>query len=336
MRSWKARTAAVAACVAAVISASAVAAGPALRITHQIAVPGAADFDYLMLDSAASRLYLAHGAQVDVLDTRTEQWIGRVADTPGVRGIAAAADLGLGYTSNGKADTVSVFDLTTFQVRQTLAVGKKPDALLYDPKTQRVLVFNNQSQDMSVIDARRGEVIATVALGGEPEFAVFDAQGLVHLNLEDTNERIVIDPAQLQIKTRQRLLPCQRPVGLAIEASAQRLAATCGNQWMVISATDGQRLGAVRIGAGADAVAWLDGLAYSADGLDGTLSVVGLNPAGEWANLGTINTTMGARRIVTDAGTHRLYVPAATLKHVQGGNRMQGVDGSLRLLVLQR
>jgi len=38
-----------------------------------------------------------HATQVDVIDLNTEKPVGKIADTPGVHGIAVAPDLGRGF-----------------------------------------------------------------------------------------------------------------------------------------------------------------------------------------------------------------------------------------------
>ncbi|MBV8635575.1 MAG: hypothetical protein JO002_13865, partial [Burkholderiaceae bacterium] len=144
--------------------AGAMAAVPNYKVTHSIAVGGEARWDYVTMDSAAHRLYVSHGTQTEVIDTQSEKVVGTIGDTPGVHGIAIASDLGLGFTSNGKSDSVTVFDLATLKVRSTIKVGNGPDAIAY--ANGRVVTFNGRSKDATVIDAKALTVAGTVALGG--------------------------------------------------------------------------------------------------------------------------------------------------------------------------
>jgi hypothetical protein len=73
------------------------------------------NWDYLTVDSAARRLYLSHGTKVEVVDEDSGKLIGEIPDTEGVHGIAIASDLGRGFTSNGRANTVTVFELSNPQ-----------------------------------------------------------------------------------------------------------------------------------------------------------------------------------------------------------------------------
>ncbi len=315
--------------------ASALAVTPDYKVTHSIAVGGEAHWDYLTVDSGAHRLYISHGTQTEVIDTQSEKVIGTIADTEGVHGIAIASDLGTGYTSNGKSNSVTVFDLATLKTRSTIKVGTNPDSIAYVAASARLVAFNGRSKDVTVIDAKTGTVIGTVAVGGKPEFVQVGSDGKVYFNVEDTSELAVLDPVALKIASRSTLKPCDSPSGLAID-SQQRLYSVCDNKMMVISGTDGKRLAQAAIGAGADGVAWLDGLAFSANGVDGTATIVGESAPGKFQALATIPTAAGARTIAADPATHKLYLPTADLKPGQTGERRQGIPGTFRILVLER
>src|SRR5262249_4590813 len=121
------------------------------KLEKTVAVPGDGGWDYLSVDDAGRRVYVSHGTCVEVLDADTGELKGQVTDTAGVHGIAVAAGLGRGFTSNGKANTVSVFDLKTLKTLATVPTGKNPDAILYDPATKRVFAFNGGSANPTVI-----------------------------------------------------------------------------------------------------------------------------------------------------------------------------------------
>ena len=78
----------------------------------------------------------------------------------------------------------------------------------------------------------------------------------------------------LRIEGRYSLAPCEEPSGLAIDPKG-RLYSVCRNGLMVVSdPSKGRVIGQAPIGRGPDGAAWLDGKAYSANGRDGTISVV--------------------------------------------------------------
>ena len=114
-------------------------AGPSgYREVNQVSLPGSGGWDYLTVDATARRVYISHATQVEVLDADTQKSVGTIADTLGVHGIALAPGLGRGFISAGKADSVVVFDLKTLQVLSHVSTGKKPDAIVFDPATNRV------------------------------------------------------------------------------------------------------------------------------------------------------------------------------------------------------
>ena len=318
-----------------VVAAASAAEAPVYKVTHGIAVGGEARWDYLTVDSAAHRLYVSHGTQTEVIDTQNEKVIGTIADTQGVHGIAIANDLGLGYISAGKSNSVAVFDLATLKVRDTIKVGTNPDAIVYVAASNRVITFNGKSKDATVIDAKAGKVIGTVAVGGKPEFAQVGGDGKVYFNVEDTSELAVLDPAALKIEHRSSLKPCDSPSGLAID-NQSHLYSVCDNKMMIVSTADGTRIAQAEVGSGPDGVAWLDGFAFSANGVDGTVSMVGESMPGKLKTVATIPSAHGARTIAADPATHKLYLPTADLKPGQNGERPQGVAGTFRILVLER
>src|SRR5258707_7626037 len=136
------------------------------HVTKTIAVGGDEGWDYLAVDSAARRVYISHGSHVVVLDADTNTVVGDIPDTQGVHGIAVAPDAGRGFTSNGRANTVTIFDLKTLKPLGTVKTGTNPDAILYDPATRRVFTMHGRSQDATAITAADGSVVRTAGLRG--------------------------------------------------------------------------------------------------------------------------------------------------------------------------
>jgi len=285
------------------------------EVVARYAVGGAGGWDYPSVDEARHRLYVSRGDRVQVVDTRTGQTVGEVAGTAGVHGIAFAEHLGLGFTSNGRSDSVTVFDLGTLAVVGTVKVtGSNPDAILYEPVSKRVFTFNGRSANVTAIDAATRKVVGTVAVSGKPEFAATDGRGQVFVNIEDKNAIAVIDAATLGPPRYFPLGSCEEPTGLAIDARRSRLFSVCHNQKMVVLDTRGGKvIGELPIGASVDGAAFdpaLD-LAFSSNG-DGTLTVVRCGESDQCAVVGTVDTQKGARTIALDSTTHRIYLPTAS------------------------
>jgi DNA-binding beta-propeller fold protein YncE len=120
---------------------------------------GPGGWDLLAADAAARRLYVTRGDRVVVVDTESGKDIGEIPHTDGVHAVALAHEVGHGYTSNGKANSVTVFDLENLKTVQEIKIdGQNPDLILYDEPTRQVFVFNGRSANASVIDAKSGTV----------------------------------------------------------------------------------------------------------------------------------------------------------------------------------
>src|SRR5450631_4136793 len=289
------------------------AGGPGYRVVTTYKTGGEGGWDYLTVDSGARRLYLSRGTHVMVLDADSGKSVGDIPDTPGVHGIALAADLGRGFTSNGREGTVSIFDIKTLATSSKVKVGDNPDAILYDPATKRVFTFNGRSQDSTAIDGATGKVLGTIKLDGKPEFAASDAKGEIFVNIEDKSELVAIDPNKLEVKAKWPLAPCTEPSGLAIDRKNRRLYVGCDNKMMaVVDADSGKVLATPAIGDGVDATAFDadTGLAFASCGGDGVLTVVKEESAGKFT-AENVPTQKRARTLALDAKTHNVFVVTA-------------------------
>jgi len=298
-------------------------------------------WDYLTFDSATRRLFISRGTRVDVLDVDSEKIVGTIPDTPGVHGIALAPELNDGYTSNGQAGTVTIFDMKTLQAVGHAQAGKNPDAIVYDPATKRVFTMNGLSKDSTAIDAVSGNVLATIPLGGKPESTVSDASGHIYVNLEDKSQIQQIDSKNLVVTATWPLAPCESPAGLAIDRAHHRLFAGCHNKTMAILDSDsGKVVATAPIGLGVDANQFDPGTAYafSSNG-SGTLSVIHEDSPDKFTPIEEVPTQTGARTLAVDTKTHQVFLvtaqfappPAATPEnpHPRGGM----VPGSFVVLV---
>ena len=291
------------------------AAGSGYHLLKKIPLGGeGVGWDYLACDEAARRLYISRATRVIVLDADQGSVVGEIPNTPGVHGIALAPELGRGFTSNGAASNVTIFDLKTLKVLgQTKTTGDNPDAIVYDPDSRRVFTFNGRSNNSTAMDAATGAVAGTVALDGRPEFAVADGRGRIYVNLEDKGEELAIDSHALKVVGRWKMAPCEEPSGLAMDREHRRLFAGCDNQLMtVMDADSGKVIATLPIGRGVDANAFDPGtqLAFSSNG-DGTLTVVHEDSPEKFTVLENVPTQRGARTMALDLKTHHVFLVTA-------------------------
>lgn len=284
------------------------------HLLQSVPLGGDGFWDYLTLDSDARRIYISHSTHVMVLDADTYKVVGDIPNTPGVHGIALAPELGRGFTSNGQASTVTIFDLKTLKVLgEVKTTGQNPDAIAYDPSNKRVFTFNGRSGNSTVIDAAKGTVVGTIELDGRPEFAVADGQGHIYNNLENKSTLLEIDTAKMSIVSRWPMAPCEEPSGLAMDREHRRLFAGCHNQMMaVIDADNGKVVATPAIGRGVDANNFDPGtgIAFSSNG-EGTLTVVKESSPDQFTVVQNATTERGARTMALDLKTHRVILVTA-------------------------
>jgi DNA-binding beta-propeller fold protein YncE len=289
--------------------------GPGYKVVQTWKLGGEGFWDYLTADGDSGRLFITRGTRVMVVDTTSGKLLGEIPDTQGVHGVALAATLGQGFTSNGREDTVSVFDLKSLAVQKKIKVGSGPDAILYEPFSKRVFTFNGRGQDTTAIDTAKGEVAGTLALGGKPEFPVTDTKGTVFVNIEDKSEIVAFDPVKLAVKARWKLAGCEEPTGLSFDAKTRRLFAGCGNKVLaVVDADSGKVVATPAIGDGCDATAFdaERNLVFASAG-DGTITVIHEDSADKYTVLQTVTTQKGARTMTVDAKTHQLFTVTANV-----------------------
>lgn len=297
--------------------AAGTAPAPSWHVTHRLALGGIGGWDYLAVDAPHHHLFVSRGDRVMVIDTTTGKTAGTIPGTEGVHGIAFDPARREGFTSDGAAAAVTVFDLDTLKVLATIrGTGENPDAIAFDPASGHVFTLNGGSHSASVIDPAKRTVVATIALPGKPEFAAADGTGHLYVNIEDKSELAEIDTGKNTLLRTWPLAPCQSPSGLAFDAAHRRAFSVCDNRVMAVSDVDkGAVVTTVPIGEGPDAAAFdpATHTVYSSNGQSGTLTVVHQVDADHYAVAATVPTQKSARTMALDPVTQHIYLSAATL-----------------------
>ncbi len=288
-------------------------AADSYHIIKKIPVAGQGGWDYLTVDEGARRLYVSHGTQVEVLDVDAGAIVGKIGNTPGVHGIAIAPELGRGFVSNGQSSTVTIFDLKTLKTISEVPVGKKPDAIIFDPATSRVFAFNGDSNSATAIQVADGKVDGTVDLGGSPEFAVADGSGYVYDNVEDASLVLKINARSLKVEQRWPTAPCASPSSIAMDRPNRRLFIGCRSKVMaVMNADTGQVITTLPIGDHVDATAFdpASQLVFNSNG-EGTITVIHQDSPDKYSVVETVKTLPRAKTMALDPKTHRLFLSTA-------------------------
>jgi len=275
--------------------------------------PGDDGWDYLTMDSPNRRLFISHGTKVDVMDADQGRVIGEIAGTRGVHGIALAPQFNRGFISCGQANEAVIFDMKTLAIVNRVPVGKKPDAIIFDPLTKRVIVNNGDSNNSTIINPADGKVTGTIDLEGAPEFAAADGKGKIFINLEDKNETVKVDPIALKVEARWSLKPCETPTALAMDTATRRLFIGGRNKMMaVLNADTGAIVATLPIGERVDAAVYEPSthLIFFSNG-DGTVDIFHQDSPDHYSTVSKLTTEAGAKTMAFDPQTHRIFLSVA-------------------------
>ncbi len=309
------------------------------HVIKTVPVPGDEGWDYVYVDSDARRVYISHGSHTVVMNADTYAIEGDIPDTQGVHGIAIASDLGRGFTSNGRANTVTIFDLKTLKTSGTVKTDANPDAILYDPSSKRVFTFNGRGKNSTAISAADGSVVGTIPLGGKPEFAAADGKGGVWVNNEDTSDLLHLDPQNLTVLHTWPLAPCKSPSGLAIDQKSRRLMAVCDDKVSsIVDADSGKVVANPAICEGPDAAAFDPSANYFfASCGDGNLTVIHEDSADKYSVVDTVPTKKSALTMGLDLKTHKIFLPSADFDPPAPGERRGKMKpGSFAIVVVSK
>jgi YVTN family beta-propeller protein len=297
-------------------------------------VGGEGAWDYITYDPDGDRVFVGHSNEITVIDAHTGKKTGSIPAV-GAHGVALVPDKNLGFSTNGRAGTVTAFDLKTLAVKQDIKAGQNPDAIIYDPYSKQVIVMNGRSKEVMVIDPDSLKVVATIPLGGKLEAATAEP-GHVYVNVEDLSEIASIDSKTWKEDHRWKLTGCEEPSGMGIDEKQHRLFSVCDNKKMVVvDATNGQILATLDTGEGTDGGGFDPGLGYAfaSNGRDATLTVV-KEDNGKYVVAGNVPTQQGARTMAVDPKSHRVFLPTAELGPPAQGQRWPSVKpGTFSVLV---
>ncbi len=277
-------------------------------------------WDYTAIDPSHHRLYVTRGDHVEVVDLPSAKVVGKISPTAGVHGVAFDQVRGLGFTSNGKANSVSVFDLETLQVKAEIPLkGEKPDAMVFEASSSKLYVFNGHSDSVDVIDSATLKAVGTIKTSADPEFAVSDGKGRIYFNLEDHPGVEVIDTATDKVVATWPLQGCDGPTGIAMDVAHGLLFSTCRNHVTVVTdAATGKRVGQYKIGGHPDAVLFdpqTNMIITSCGGEAGSLNFTEEVSTTQFVDRQDLTTAPGARTLAMDPADGRVYTPTVVDGH---------------------
>jgi DNA-binding beta-propeller fold protein YncE len=317
--------------------------GAAYHEVHRFVLGGDGGWDYLALDPAGHRLFIARQDRVMVVDPETGKLLAEIPGLNRAHGVAFDYGTGHGFATSGGDGMVIMFDLASLKTLGKAPAAPDCDAILYDAASKRVFTFNGDAESATAIDPATGKAVGEVALGAKPEFGVSAGDGRLYVNLESSSMVAEVDAAALKVTRRWSIEPCQSPSGLAIDVDHHRLFSVCHSKVMGVSdLTAGRLVTTVPIGAGVDAARYDAGTGevFASNG-DGTLTVVHQDSPDAYHVVQTVETMRGARTMEIDPSRHRLYTASAELGPLPPStdgrrHRPPILPGTFRLLVYER
>src|SRR4051795_10075224 len=78
-------------------------------------IKGDGGTDYVAVEAATGRVFVSRATHVMVIEGATGKVLGDIPNTPGVHGVGIVTREGHGFTTNGRDQTVTMFDLKTLE-----------------------------------------------------------------------------------------------------------------------------------------------------------------------------------------------------------------------------
>jgi YVTN family beta-propeller protein len=286
---------------------------PQFHVRDQWNLGGTGGWGFLVLDAPAHRLYIPRTNRVMVVDTVTGKLVGEVEDMKNIRDIALDDSGKYGYATDvtdGSAGFVRVFDRSTLKLVTSVPTGAIPDAIVFDPATKSVFVFNSRGHSATVIDAATNQVIATIPLSGRPGSAVTDGKGGVFVALPALGEITLIDATSKKVTASWQLGPCTGPAGLAIDNIGRQLFTACEDHKLVAVSADTGHVTAIGDASANPGDISFDAkhkMLFLADA-SGTLTILHRDSPIKYSRLQSVKTQPGARTMIVNEQDAKAYL----------------------------
>jgi DNA-binding beta-propeller fold protein YncE len=312
---------------------------PAYSVVSRVPLGAPDQWDYVVYDAPSHRVYVAHGDRISVVDGQSGKLVGEVAGIPGgSHGIAISHATGQGYTAAGRSGQVVVFDLKTLTITTQIPGTPIADALAFDPVSGHVFVIEGDVRTVAAIDPVTNKVVANIDAGGKLEYAAADGRGSLYVAGLEKREVVRVDTRTNTVTAHWPIADCAQPHGLAVDAQRRRVFVSCINEKLVVVDTDnGREVASAPIGKGTDAATYDPShkRVFSANGMDGTLSVIAQTGPDAYAPLATVATAASGRTMAVDPVSGRVFVAAADTDPSLGPVlRPKPLPGTLKLLLL--
>ena len=282
--------------------------GSPYKVLDTAQLMGTGGIDYVYADNDGRRVYVPRGTNTYVFGLDSHKFIGTITNIGG-HGIAIDTATHHGFSSSPQ---IGMFDTETLQKIKSIQVEGRPDGILLEPFTHKVLIFSHQSPSITVIDPKDGSVAGTIDVGGAMEQAQSDGQGKLYVDSEREKQIAVVDMKTMKVITKYDLGDgAGEPGGLGFDVKNHILFAMCADPdvCVVLNSDTGKVLATLPIGDGTDGGGFNPATmeAWSSQ-RDGTLTIIKENSPTSFAVEQTVQTKRGCKTSSLDTKNNRIVL----------------------------
>jgi len=292
------------------------AADNSYRLLEELPIGESTGWNALSVNETTRCLYGITSSTFFVVNLDTEQVVRQQTNVVDVSSFAVIPRYKMGFCLKTKESKISMVDLETFKHRGEIKTGSHPEIMLVEP-TGISYTFNTGDNTVTAFEADDGDLMGNTPLPGTPRAAVLDAKSRrVFCAIEDQNQIAFFKFGRLRDMDTWSTLPGEKPSGLALDATSQRLLVGCGNGKLVMmDMTNGKVVDTVELDSGVVKLAYDPELklVYAA-GNQGVITMLHLDLPQKLTIQGKIELPSGCSCLALDAKTHKLYVGGADSK----------------------
>ena len=270
---------------------------------------GNGGIDYVYADNDERRVYVPRGGNIFVFDLDTHKYIGSITNTGG-HCVAVDTATHHGFSSAAK---IAMFDTETMQKIKDIDVQSRPDGILLEPFTDKVLIFSHASPSITAIDPKDGTVTGTIDIpDGGMEEARSDGQGKLYCDVENQKKIAVVDMKAMKVLTLYDLGDTAgEPGGLGLDVKNHIMFAMCANPnvCVVVNADDGKVLATLPLDGGTDGGGFNPATmeAWSSQ-RNGTLTIIKESSPTSFAVEQTVQTKQGCKTSSLDTKNNQIVL----------------------------
>lgn len=297
------------------------------RYLLKVLIPESLPWGALAADPMNRRLLVASRFKLLQIDMDSDRLAGEIPDLRGVISLALVHGLNKGFAGHRLSDTVTLFDIHSFQPLRTLTgLGIVPGFILYDPFSLRLLIGDHDTPGICIMDPVSETIIGHLSLPAAVVGAVSNEAGQVFVQTVDARVvEIEMDP--LRVTKEWPVAASGVPSGLAIDTRHHVLFSLCDGMLLVSDYEKGEVLTALRAGKEPDTVIYDAGARLLfISGREGLLTIIKQISATEYDVVQTLATRTGCNRMALDAGNQKLYLPAKQKEENEEGFRKSSFD----------